>query len=75
MKESYKTLEANLGSQRSELERRTSGVVCREDGSSTLAVESTTTIDEDDDGESERVPSFLTEFPNIVLRFTKKGDE
>lgn len=51
-----------------------SDVACQEDVSLYLAPEGTTIIAQHHEGVLEKVPSFATEFADVVLRVRMKGD-
>lgn len=53
--------------QPSRVEERPNNVVCQEHGSPSTTVETRTFIEEDGEGVSKRVPSFMVEFVVILL--------
>lgn len=56
------------------LKGRPCDVIWPEDGSPRSAVKTPTIIEYNDEGVSEMVPSFLIEFPDILLRVAKHED-
>lgn len=57
------------------LERRTSDVVCQENGSPTPVVQTPAITMEDDDGVSDRVSDFVIELAVIQLQLAKHGEQ
>lgn len=69
----YEALKSSSDRQPSGLEERPSGIVFQDDGSPTPRTEGPTAIEEDDQGASEKVSSFLIEFGGVLLRVAKQG--